>query len=152
MCIGKVKNRGLVAAALLGVGLRGRLFAAALPVLIAAYLLFHLRLLGAGDGKTMAVIAGYLGLERGLGAIAAGMAIGAAWALLRLRRPGCAGERIQCLRSYVHGWVTGSGLTMYCDPAQLPSDATIPLAACLALGTYLYLFADSMAMMRGGIF
>ncbi len=112
-----MKNGWLCAAAAVGLCLHGRQFAAAAGmVLIPSYLLFRTGLMGAGDGKMMAVIAGYLGLDRGLCAIGAGMAVGACWSLVRLWR-------------------------------ERDLRATIPLAACLACGTYGYLLLSCAAEM-----
>lgn len=155
----------------MGVWLRGSGFLlAAAAVLIPAYLLFRMRMMGAGDGKLMALIAGYLGLEAGIQAIGAGMAIGAIWSLCRIWHDKSLLSRFTYLNAYIGRTILTKEIIPYQrftseEPPDLVSGQldseeqlfsrkqkikygqlsaresghTIPLAACLASGTYLYL-------------
>ena len=59
------------------------------------------RVMGAGDGKLMAVIGGYLGPLPGFYAIALGFLTGAVWSLWRMKRYGVAAERFNYMKRYV---------------------------------------------------
>lgn len=124
-------------------------------------------MMGAGDGKLMALIAGYLGLEPGIQAIGAGMAIGAIWSLCRIWHDRSLLLRFVGLNAYIRRTILTKELLPYQrfpseDPKKpLPlqeqkrlygqlsarkSRHTIPLAACLASGTYLYLLFSCAAV------
>lgn len=136
----KVRNWWLFMGAAGGIWCRGaEFFPGALVVLLAAFFLFRLRVMGAGDGKLMAVMAGYLGLDAGLEAIFFGMAVGAIWSLCRLRHS-------RSLKTYlIHLAVcfTQEFQTRKineCEGGMVKSPmGVIPLAPCMAAGTYLYL-------------
>lgn len=139
----------------MGVLLRGCDFLlAAAAVLIPAYLLFRMRMMGAGDGKLMALIAGYLGLESGLRAIGAGMAVGAIWSLCRIWHDKTLLSRFTYLNAYIRRTIHTKELmpyqqkkkTSYGQLSAWESRHTIPLAVCLASGTYLYLLFSCAAV------
>lgn len=157
LCSGKVRNQWLLAGAIIGAALRGGdFFLAAVAVLIPAYLLFRARLMGAGDGKLMALIAGYLGLDAGLRAIGTGMAVGAVWSLCRIWHDRTLLLRFVYLNAYIRRTILTKEMAVY-EPQtrqdkykKLPAGEnrhTIPLAACLAAGTYLYLLISCAAAM-----
>ncbi|MCQ4838257.1 hypothetical protein NE556_24350, partial [[Clostridium] symbiosum] len=50
--------------------------------------LFLFRMMGAGDIKVMAVIAGYMGMDRGVEIIFYGLAAAAVWSLFYMHTPG----------------------------------------------------------------
>lgn len=162
----------------MGVWLRGSDFLlAAAAVLMPAYLLFRMRMMGAGDGKLMALIAGYLGLESGIHAIGAGMAIGAIWSLCRIWHDKNLLSRFTYLNAYIRRTILTKEMipyqrfaskersqfadeepaleeqmfsqnqkTVYEQLSVKESRHTIPLAACLASGTYLYLMFSCAAV------
>lgn len=83
---GRVPNEALILLALAGVLARGMGFlTGALPFLLFGMCLFRFRAMGAGDGKLMAVIVGYLGIRGGFYAVALGFLVGALWSLWRFR-------------------------------------------------------------------
>lgn len=155
----------------MGVWLKGSDFLlAAAAVLVPAYLLFRMRMMGAGDGKLMALIAGYLGLEPGIRAIGVGMAIGAVWSMCRIWHDKSLLSRFTYLNAYIGRTILTKEIIPYQRlTSEEPPDSakgrlnseeqlfsqkqkieygqlsvkesrhTIPLAACLASGTYLYL-------------
>lgn len=150
LCCGKVKNRWLAVGTLAGILCTGKaFFPAALPVLAVSFLLFHLRMMGAGDGKLMALISGYLGFDAGLRAIGMGMAVGAVWSLCRFWRNQGLRARLKYLSAYIGRVIQTRKITAYCMPGEKLSGvdhgAHIPLAACMAAGTYLYLLVSCAA-------
>ena len=91
---GKVRNYWLWLLTVAGVLHRGSaFFFGAVLFLAAGMCLFRFRVMGAGDGKLMAVIGGYLGPLPGFYAIALGFLTGAVWSLWRMKRYGVAAER-----------------------------------------------------------
>lgn len=96
-------------------------------------------MLGAGDGKLMALIAGYLGIDAGTEAIFAGMVIGAIWSLCRLRRSKKQRIRLLYLAAYFLRIIRTGKIENYCDLSSERGNHTLPLAVCMAAGTYLYL-------------
>lgn len=147
----RVYNGWLLMGMAVGVALEGRDFLlSAGIVLIPVFLLFRLRLMGAGDAKLMALIAGYLGLDAGLAAIGAGLAAGAAWSLCRLLHGRDLRIRLTYLSVYFRRVFLTGMITAYDMPSREDGREQIPLAACLAVGTYLYLLASCMADSRRG--
>lgn len=147
---GKVSNRWIFVWTAAGVCACGPQFlAAAAVVLVPAYGLFHLRMMGAGDGKMMAVIAGYLGLEQGLRAIGAGLAVGALWSLYRFW---CSRNLSDCLKNlaaYVGRSIQTGKTEAYQELSLDTCENTIPLAACLAVGAYVYLLGSCIWRIGG---
>ena len=141
----RVPNEALVLLALVGAMERGTGFlTGALPLLLSGMLLFRLRVMGAGDGKLMAVIGGYLGIRRGFHAVALDFFVGAVWSLWRFRRPGLAAERFGYLRGYVRTVVQVRRLRPYdsLECAKVPHH--IPFAVCLAAGVLIYAVLQSV--------
>lgn len=139
---GKVRNLWILAGAGLGIWIAGIDFlATSLPVLIPAYVLFAMGMMGAGDGKLMALITGYLGVDAGLKAIGTGMLIGAFWSVFRLYRDHSFTERFTYLTAYIRRiiHVREWNEAEYIHLSGERGRHTIPLAVCLAAGTYVYL-------------
>ncbi len=143
ICLGKVKNIWLLLGGFLGVWSRGWSFVLpAIVVMIPSFFLWNRRMMGAGDGKLMAVIAGYLGFFQGITAIWFGFCIGAVWSFYRLwKHPGLL-RRFSYLHIYFLNGIYQKNIEKYDDWTDKTGEAghRIPLAACLAAGVYLYLF------------
>ncbi|NBH71526.1 hypothetical protein D3Z51_05715 [Clostridiaceae bacterium] len=140
---GKIRNWWLLAGTAAGIWCRGRVFFPAAAVVLAlAFLLFRLRMMGAGDGKLMALIAGYLGMEAGMEAILTGMAVGACWSLCRLWHNKSLKTHLVYLTAYFMRLFQTKKVEVYGDGALKDPERTIPLAPCMAAGTYLYLMVS----------
>lgn len=101
-------------------------------------MLFRCGLLGGGDGKLMALIAGYLGFYEGLTAIFLGLLIGTIWSLCAQSHKQSLTARLTQLLAYLrHIFLTGR-TTIYYEPKSGDPQETIPLAACLAAGCAIY--------------
>lgn len=111
-------------------------------MLVPVYFLFRFRLMGAGDGKLMVLIAGYLGFWQGLSAIWAGFFIGAVWSICRFRHDGSFRARLTYFCAYFMRTIRQQTVTAYEDFSGAGGRHRIPLAVCLAAGVYLYLFAS----------
>lgn len=136
---GRVPNGAMILLALAGVMERGAgFFTGALPFLLFGMWLFRFRVMGAGDGKLMAVIGGYLGIRGGFCAVAMGFLAGAVWSLWKLRRPGLAAERFCYLRGYVRTVMQGRSLRPYDSLECVNAPYHIPFAVCLAAGVCIY--------------
>lgn len=127
-------------------GKTGFLFPAS-AMLFPAFLLFAMGMLGAGDGKMMAVIAGYLGFWNGIYAVGAGMMIGALWSLYRLAHGRSFRTRLTYLFAYFWRMIHTKEIISYGTTSDKDPEQTIPLAACMAAGTYLYLLSPWMRIM-----
>ncbi len=140
---GRIRNRWLLAGAAAGVWFQGKVFfPAATVVLVLSFLLFRLRMMGAGDGKLMALIAGYLGMEAGMEAILTGIVVGACWSLCRLWHKKGLKTRLIYLTAYIMRLFQTGKAEIYCEGALKDPERTIPLAPCMAAGTYLYLMVS----------
>lgn len=139
----RVKNSWLLWGIAAGVWLQGMAFVtAAAAALIPVFLLFRLGLLGAGDGKMMVCIAGCLGLQDGFMAIGFGMAVGAVWSLCILLHHRSLMTRLNYLYAWFRQRVQTKTWTAYIPPAGEHGEEKIPLAACLAVGSYVYLLLE----------
>ena len=84
---GKVYNWWLLWGALAGCWIRGTaFFPGAFLFLVPALVLFRFRMMGAGDGKFMAVIGGWMGIGDGCRTVCLGLMIAVVYSLCRLRR------------------------------------------------------------------
>lgn len=136
----QVKNKWFLWGFAVGVGLRGVTFlTVAILALVPVFLLFCLGLMGAGDGKMIVCIAGYLGLHNGFVAVGFGMAVGAVWSLVILLHHRSLMTRLKYLYAWFRQRFQTKTWIAYIPPAGEHGEETIPLAACLAVGTYLYL-------------
>lgn len=135
----RVKNGWLLLGSLAGLLLRGMDFVtAAAMMLIPAFCLFRMGLLGGGDGKLMAVLAGHLGFFEGLAAIGIGMLAGIIWSLCFQKHEQSLWARLQHLLAYLrHIFLSGS-TTSYYQPEHNGSEKTIPLAAWMAAGVLVF--------------
>lgn len=137
---GKVFNQWLLLGAFLGIGCVGlRFLGVAAVVLAFTFLLFRLRMMGAGDCKMMAVIAGYLGLETGVRAIASGLAVGAVWSLCRLWHDRSLRVRLMYFAAYFTRIIQEKKIRAYDELSGTDGRHRIPLAACLSVGVFWYL-------------
>lgn len=151
LAAGRVSNLWLLMASLAGVFLRGMDFlSAAAVVVIPGFFLFRFRMMGAGDGKMMAVMSGFLGIEAGLYAVFLGFLIGAFWGCCRMWRKKELRRRFGYLLAYGAGVLRGAERMDYDTLSGEMDGHRLPLAACLAAGGYLYLFASG-AVKLGGI-
>lgn len=142
----KVYNHWLFMGMTAGVILCGKDFLLPAGIaLVPVFFLHRLCLMGAGDAKLMALIAGYLGLEAGLLAIGAGFFIGAIWSLCRLLHDKDLRIRLMYLSAYFRRVFLTGMITAYKAPSRGDGREQIPLATCLAVGTYLYLLCSRMA-------
>lgn len=144
----KVKNWWLALWAAAGIfcGRTEFIFSAAV-MLFLVFWLFLMGMLGAGDGKMMAVIAGYLGFWNGFYAVGTGMMIGALWSLYRLWHSRSFRTRLIYLSAYFWRMLHTKEIISYENADEKDSGRTIPLAACMAVGTYLYLLGSWMRIM-----
>lgn len=136
----RISNWWLLAGGVAGILYRGKdFFPAAAVVLFLAFLMFRMGMMGAGDGKLMAVIAGYLGMDAGIEAIFSGLLVGALWSLCRWwRDKGLKGRLIYLCVYFMRIFQTGK-IESYGDGQLRKQPYTISLAVCMAAGTYLYL-------------
>ncbi len=133
---GKVYNRWLILGTAVGIWLRGcSFFPPAAAALVIAYVLYFFRLLGAGDGKLIAVMMGWLGAWEGLYAIFAGLMVAVLWSLCRTRERGWIGVRLRRLYLYMVRMLYTGQAEQYDGLWEGERDGRIPLAACLAVGT-----------------
>ena len=138
---GKVRNYWLWLLTAAGVLHRGSaFFFGAVLFLAAGMCLFRFRVMGAGDGKLMAVIGGYLGPLPGFYAIALGFLTGAVWSLWRMKRYGVAAERFNYMKRYVEMVTASRNIQPYDSLDQPQAVHHIPFAVCLAAGVLGYLF------------
>lgn len=141
---GRVSNEALMLLAFVGVMEWGMGFiTGALPFLLFGMLLFRFRVMGAGDGKLMAVIGGYLGIQSGFYAVALGFLAGAVWSLWRLRQPGLAAERFCYLQEYVRAVMQGRCLQPY-DSLEHADGAASYSVCGLSGGGGLYLWRGAV--------
>lgn len=149
---GKVYNSWLAFGAILGVCCLGRRFFWPAAVMMAfGFLLFRFRMMGAGDGKLMALIAGYLGLETGLRAIGMGFAVGAVWSLCRLWHDRSFQARLLYFLAYFTRMFQEKNVVAYDGLSGTDGRHRIPFAACLAAGVCLYLICSGAAQYGGEI-
>jgi prepilin peptidase CpaA len=139
-CENRISNWWLLAGGVAGILCRGKdFFPAATVVLFLTFLMFRMGMMGAGDGKLMAVIAGYLGMDAGIEAIFSGLLVGALWSLCRLWHDKGLRKRLIYLCVYFIRMFQTGKIERYDDGRLREQPYTIPLAVCMAAGTYLYL-------------
>lgn len=149
---GKVFNGWLALGVVLGVCCVGpKFFWQAAAALVPGFFLFRLRMMGAGDGKMMAVIAGYLGLDAGLRAIGAGFVVGAVWSLCRLWHDRSLKARLLYFSAYIAQVFQEKNIVEYDELSGTDDRHRIPFAACLSAGVCLYLIFSVAAQQGRGI-
>lgn len=147
---GKVCNHCLFILALAGIVQKGAAFLApAMVFLIAGMCLFRFRVMGAGDGKLMAVIGGYLGLTDGCYAIAFGFLVGAVLSLWKMKRYGVAAERLRYLQGYIVTTLQTGVIRPYDSLKGQSAVHHIPFAVCLAAGVMGYLLFVRLQIFAG---
>lgn len=143
----KVKNGWILFGLFLGIFCRkSSFFLPSLMVLIPAFFLWQLRMMGAGDGKLMALIAGFLGFSRGICAIWLGLCMGAVWSICRFWHDKSFRARLSYFFAYFMRAIHFGMIEKYDDWSKNREEDRhrIPLAVCLAAGVYLYLFLESL--------
>ncbi|MGN0158673.1 MAG: prepilin peptidase [Brotaphodocola sp.] len=142
---GKVKNQWLILGIVLGIWCRSReFFFPAVVFLIPAFLLWYFRMMGAGDGKLMAVIAGFLGFSRGILAVWLGLCMGAVWSICHFWHDQSFRTRLNYLFAYFVRMINYGTIEKYDEWSKNATEKQyrIPLAVCMAAGVYLYLFLE----------
>lgn len=103
------------------------------------FLFFLCRMMGAGDIKCMALICGYLGFASGAFVIAAGMAVGACWSLVKLFCRKQFRERFGCLAAYFRRMIQEKRCIAYYVPGRDGREVTLPLVFCMFWGFCMFL-------------
>lgn len=151
---GKVYNWWLLGGVAAGIVLRGWQFLPPAGVMLAVgFCLFRFRMMGAGDGKLMAVMAGYLGLGSGMRTIAAGLLLGAVWSLRCMWRGRSFRARLMYGSAYFMRVFLEKKIVAYDALSRSGKDDNhrIPLAACLAVGGCLYLVAEAAVVVEAAV-
>ena len=78
--------------------------------------LFLFRMMGAGDIKVMAVIAGYMGMDRGVEIIFYGLAAAAVWSLFYMLKQHILAERIKYFLNYIKHLFQSEQILPYYPP------------------------------------
>lgn len=104
-------------------------------VLLLCRPLYTRRMIGGGDIKLLALLAGFLGGARWLTAAVSGLFLAAILSLWKLWRYGSAQARFAYLAAYLRG---EAGLRpAYYDEARDGHDCVVPLGACFCAGALL---------------
>jgi len=96
---------------------------------------FLLRMVGAGDIKFMALVAGCFGLERGFWSVVIGLCLGAVLALGKMLREGSICQRFLYLTAYIRRLIQSKEIEAYYCPERDGYKCVIPLGACFFAGT-----------------
>lgn len=99
---------------------------------------FHVRMMGAGDIKQMALICGILGLYDGSISILYGFLTGAVMALVKLLVQRSLAQRLSYLFAYIKRIILTKEVVAYHIPARDGYGSTIPFGLCLFIGTLVY--------------
>ena len=131
-CVSGAGSVGFWAAAAEGVVvfIMGLVLAAA-----AGFPFFLLRMVGAGDIKFMALVAGCFGLERGFWSVVIGLCLGAVLALGKMLREGSVCQRFLYLTAYIRRLIQSKEIEAYYCPERDGYKCVIPLGACFFAGT-----------------
>ena len=97
--------------------------------------IFLLRMVGAGDIKFMALVAGCFGLERGFWSVVIGLCLGAVLALGKMLREGSICQRFLYLTAYIRRLIQSKEIEAYYCPERDGYKCVIPLGACFFAGT-----------------
>lgn len=97
--------------------------------------LFHMRMIGAGDIKLMALTCGFLGARDGFECIVYGFLLGAGLSLIKLLVQKSLFQRLNYFNAYVRRLIITKEVTAYYIPSRDGYAYTIPLGVCLFLGT-----------------
>ena len=96
---------------------------------------FILRMVGAGDIKFMALVAGCFGLERGFWSVVIGLCLGAVLALGKMLQEGSVCQRFLYLTAYIRRFIQSKEIEAYYCPERDGYKCVIPLGACFFAGT-----------------
>ena len=140
---GKVKNEWIFLGGILGILLRGwKFFPGAVLFLFTGFLMFLFRMMGAGDGKLMALIGGYLGVWQGLCAVGLGFCTASVWSVWKLARAGPVGKelsrRFLRLFWYTQKFFQTGERSPYIKFEEMKEEEKIPLGTCLAIGVFIF--------------
>lgn len=108
-----------------------------LAVIVIWFPLFRFRMIGAGDVKLMALIAGYLGFGTGIVAILYGFFIGAVLAFLKMLICRNLLQRLNYFFVYIRRLLLTKKALPYYQASRDGKDMVIPLGLCL-LGGYMW--------------
>lgn len=97
--------------------------------------IFLLRMVGAGDIKFMALVAGCFGLERGFWSVVIGLCLGAVLALGKMLQEGSVCQRFLYLTAYIRRFIQSKEIEAYYCPERDGYKCVIPLGACFFAGT-----------------
>jgi len=100
----------------------------------AGFPFFLLRMVGAGDIKFMALVAGCFGLERGFWSVVIGLCLGAVLALGKMLREGSVCQRFLYLTAYIRRLIQRKEIEAYYCPERDGYKCVIPLGACFFAG------------------
>ena len=140
----RIPNRALAAAAAVGLAVTvgawvsgaGNVFIMRLVLAAAAgFPFFLLRMVGAGDIKFMALVAGCFGLERGFWSVVIGLCLGAVLALGKMLQEGSVCQRFLYLNAYIRRFIQSKEIEAYYCPERDGYKCVIPLGACFFAGT-----------------
>ncbi len=109
-----------------------------LAVTAAWFPLFRLRMIGAGDVKLMALIAGFLGFATGANIILYGFFIGAVLAFLKMLVCRNLRRRLTFFFAYIRRLFLMKEAVPYYQASRDGKNAVIPMAACLLAGYVLH--------------
>ena len=101
----------------------------------AGFPFFLLRMVGAGDIKFMALVAGCFGLERGFWSVVIGLCLGAVLALGKMLQEGSVCQRFLYLTAYIRRFIQSKEIEAYYCPERDGYKCVIPLGACFFAGT-----------------
>ncbi len=114
-----------------------------LTVIVIWFPIFRFRMMGAGDIKLMALIAGYLGFETGIHAIVYGFFIGAVLAFLKMLRCRNLRQRLNYFFAYIWRLFLNGEREPYYQAARDGKNVVIPMGACF-LGGYVWYLIEMM--------
>lgn len=105
-------------------------------------------MMGAGDGKVMALMAGFLGLPEGIYAIWTGLCVGAVWSICRFWHDKSFRARLTYFFAYIMRAINYGTMEQYDNWSEHGHGDRhrIPLAVCMAAGLYLYLFLKQVSL------
>ena len=140
----RIPNRALEAVAAAGLAVSAEAcvsgagsvgFWAAAAEGVVVFIMGLLRMVGAGDIKFMALVAGCFGLERGFWSVVIGLCLGAVLALGKMLREGSVCQRFLYLTAYIRRLIQSKEIEAYYCPERDGYKCVIPLGACFFAGT-----------------
>lgn len=104
--------------------------------------LFHLRMMGAGDIKLMALIAGYMGFKTGARVVLYGFIIGAVLAFLKMLIYRNLYQRLRYFFAYIRRLFLTREAVPYYQASRDGKHVVIPLGFCLLGGCIWYMVLE----------